>query len=87
VNEALKVDDKNPNALSLLGELELKNDDWVKAKETFRAANDATDGKDSYAILSLVYIFISDFFAFQNNKNHHIKFLLGCSKLIALSYQ
>lgn len=53
VNEALKVDDKNPNALSLLGELELKNDDWVKAKETFRAANDATDGKDSYAILSL----------------------------------
>lgn len=54
MNEALKVDDKNPNALSLLGELELKNDDWVKAKETFRAANDATDGKDSYAILSLV---------------------------------
>uniref|UniRef100_M4D9K2 Uncharacterized protein n=1 Tax=Brassica campestris TaxID=3711 RepID=M4D9K2_BRACM len=54
VNEALKVDDKNPNALSLLGELELKNDDWVKAKETLRAANDATDGKDSYAILSLV---------------------------------
>uniref|UniRef100_A0A1J3CQK1 RNA polymerase-associated protein CTR9-like protein n=1 Tax=Noccaea caerulescens TaxID=107243 RepID=A0A1J3CQK1_NOCCA len=53
VNEALKVDDKNPNALSLLGELELKSDDWVKAKETFRAANDATDGKDSYAILSL----------------------------------
>ncbi|WZY84448.1 hypothetical protein YC2023_030832 [Brassica napus] len=53
VNEALKVDDKNPNALSLLGELELKNDDWVKAKETLRAANDATDGKDSYAILSL----------------------------------
>ncbi|CAN6821012.1 unnamed protein product [Brassica oleracea] len=53
VNEALKVDDKNTNALSLLGELELKNDDWVKAKETLRAANDATDGKDSYAILSL----------------------------------
>ncbi|KFK39891.1 rna polymerase-associated protein ctr9 [Arabis alpina] len=52
-NEALKVDDKNANALSLLGELELKNDDWVKAKETFRAASDATDGKDSYAILSL----------------------------------
>lgn len=59
MNEALKVDDKNPNALSLLGELELKNDDWVKAKETLRAANDATDGKDSYAILSLVYILIS----------------------------
>lgn len=84
MNEALKVDDKNPNALSLLGELELKNDDWVKAKETFRAANDATDGKDSYAILSLVYIFISiSLMRFRINKNHHIKFLLGCSKYIA----
>ena len=38
----------------MLGDLELKNDDWVKAKETFRSASDATDGKDSYAILSLV---------------------------------
>eukprot|EP00257_Ricinus_communis_P015120 XP_015572970.1 protein CTR9 homolog [Ricinus communis] len=53
VNEALKVNDKCPNALSMLGDLELKNDDWVKAKETFRAASEATDGKDSYAILSL----------------------------------
>lgn len=61
MNEALKVDDKNPNALSLLGELELKNDDWVKAKETLRAANDATDGKDSYAILSLVYYYYFHF--------------------------
>ncbi|XWS26610.1 hypothetical protein CRYUN_Cryun26dG0045500 [Craigia yunnanensis] len=52
-NEALKVNDKCPNALSMLGDLELKNDDWVKAKETFRSASDATDGKDSYAILSL----------------------------------
>jgi uncharacterized protein HemY len=50
------VNDKCPNALSMLGELELKNDDWVKAKETFRAASDATDGKDSYATLSLVCI-------------------------------
>lgn len=40
----------------MLGELELKNDDWVKAKETFRAASDATDGKDSYATLSLVHM-------------------------------
>lgn len=48
---------KYPNALSMLGDLELKNDDWVKAKETFRAASDATDGKDSYATLSLVHIF------------------------------
>ena len=50
------MNDKCPNALSMLGELELKNDDWVKAKETFRAASDATDGKDSYATLSLVCI-------------------------------
>ncbi|KAL2327259.1 hypothetical protein Fmac_020686 [Flemingia macrophylla] len=53
VNDALKVNDKCPNALSMLGELELKNDDWVKAKETLRAASDATEGKDSYATLSL----------------------------------
>ncbi|KDP33904.1 hypothetical protein JCGZ_07475 [Jatropha curcas] len=53
VNEALKVNDKCPNALSMLGDLELKNDDWVKAKETLRAASEATDGKDSYATLSL----------------------------------
>lgn len=53
VHDGLKVNDKCPNALSMLGELELKNDDWVKAKETFRAASDATDGKDSYATLSL----------------------------------
>ena len=42
----------------MLGSLELKSDDWVKAKDTFRAAGDATDGKDSYATLSLVCIFI-----------------------------
>ncbi|XP_022729017.1 protein CTR9 homolog isoform X2 [Durio zibethinus] len=56
VNEALKVNDKCPNALSMLGDLELKNDDWVKAKETFRSASDATNGRDSYAILSLVLV-------------------------------
>ncbi|CAI0387866.1 unnamed protein product [Linum tenue] len=54
VNEALKLNNKCPNALSMLGELELKNDDWVKAKETLRAASEATDGmKDSYATLAL----------------------------------
>ncbi|KAF3439669.1 hypothetical protein FNV43_RR17947 [Rhamnella rubrinervis] len=53
VNDALKVNEKCPNALSMLGDLELKNDDWVKAKETFRAASEATEGKDSYATLSL----------------------------------
>ncbi|PRQ46953.1 putative 43kDa postsynaptic protein [Rosa chinensis] len=53
VNDALKVNNKSPNALLMLGDLELKNDDWVKAKETFRAASEATEGKDSYATLSL----------------------------------
>ncbi|KAJ8641267.1 hypothetical protein MRB53_017961 [Persea americana] len=53
IGNALKVNEKCPNALSMLGSLELKSDDWVKAKDTFRAAGDATDGKDSYATLSL----------------------------------
>ncbi|KAF9607084.1 hypothetical protein IFM89_031588 [Coptis chinensis] len=37
----------------MIGALELKNDDWLKAKETLRAAREATDGKDSYSALSL----------------------------------
>ena len=52
----------------MLGDLELKNDDWVKAKETFRAAQDATDGKDSYATLCLVHILLFKahlYFSFQ----------------------
>ncbi|GMN53019.1 hypothetical protein TIFTF001_022163 [Ficus carica] len=53
VNDALKVNPKCPKALSMLGDLELKNDDWVKAKETLRAASEATEGKDSYDTLSL----------------------------------
>uniref|UniRef100_A0A7N0ZW54 Uncharacterized protein n=1 Tax=Kalanchoe fedtschenkoi TaxID=63787 RepID=A0A7N0ZW54_KALFE len=53
VSDALKVNEKCPTALAMLGSLELKKDDWVKAKETFRAASEATDGKDSYATLSL----------------------------------
>ncbi|KAL9264331.1 CTR9-like protein [Drosera capensis] len=53
VGEALKVKEKCPNALSLLGNLELKNDEWVKAKETFRAASEAAGGNDSYASLCL----------------------------------
>ncbi|KAA8523306.1 hypothetical protein F0562_009729 [Nyssa sinensis] len=53
IGDALKVDAKCPNALLMLGDVELKNDDWVKAKDTFRAAKDATDGKDSYATLCL----------------------------------
>ncbi|XP_059634757.1 protein CTR9 homolog [Cornus florida] len=53
IGDALKVDDKCPNALLMLGDLELKNDDWVKAKDTFRAAKDAAAGQDSYATLCL----------------------------------
>ena len=41
----------------MLGDLELKNDDWVKAKETFRAASEASEGKHSYDTLSLVRLF------------------------------
>ncbi|KAF9619931.1 hypothetical protein IFM89_010242, partial [Coptis chinensis] len=56
IGEAIKVNEKCPDILSMLGALELKNDDWLKAKETFRAAaaRKATDGKDSYYALSLV---------------------------------
>lgn len=54
IRDALNIDEKCPNALLMLGDLELKNDDWVKAKDTFKAAKDATDGKDSYATLCLV---------------------------------
>ncbi|KAK4368595.1 hypothetical protein RND71_012387 [Anisodus tanguticus] len=53
ISDALKVNEKCPDALLMLGDLELKNDDWVKAKETFRAAKDVTDGNDSYATLCL----------------------------------
>lgn len=51
--DALKVDGKCENALLMLGDLELKNDDWVKAKETFRAAKDIADRNESYASLCL----------------------------------
>lgn len=52
------MNEKCADALLMLGDLELKNDDWVKAKETFRAAKDATDGNDSYATLCLVHMFV-----------------------------
>ncbi|MFS7991242.1 putative RNA polymerase-associated protein Ctr9 [Helianthus anomalus] len=53
IHDALQMDGKNPDALCMLGDLELKNDDWLKAKDTFRAAKDASNGKDSYATLCL----------------------------------
>ncbi|RZC85585.1 hypothetical protein C5167_041769 [Papaver somniferum] len=51
------INEKCPNALSMLGSLELQNDDLVEAKDTFQAAKKASDGNDSYAILSLVHKF------------------------------
>nr|GEY33866.1 protein CTR9 homolog [Tanacetum cinerariifolium] len=47
------VNDKNPDALCMLGHLELKNDDWVKAKDTFRASKDASNEKETYVTLCL----------------------------------
>nr|GEV81338.1 protein CTR9 homolog [Tanacetum cinerariifolium] len=51
--DALEVNDKNPDALCMLGHLELKNDDWIKAKDTFRATKDAFNEKYSYVTLCL----------------------------------
>lgn len=56
VGEALRINDKCPGAIAILGCLELKNDEWVRAKETFRAASEAADGKDFYASVCLVGI-------------------------------
>uniref|UniRef100_A0A0D6R6J2 Uncharacterized protein n=1 Tax=Araucaria cunninghamii TaxID=56994 RepID=A0A0D6R6J2_ARACU len=53
IGDALKVDPRSSNALSMLGNMELKTDDWLKAKVTFKNAQDVTDGRDSYANLSL----------------------------------
>ncbi|KAI3892103.1 hypothetical protein MKX03_025269 [Papaver bracteatum] len=46
--------EKCPNSLSMLGSLELRNHDWVEAKDRFQAAKKVSDGNDSYAILPLV---------------------------------
>jgi hypothetical protein len=52
--DALKIDEKNPNALSMLGSLELQFDEtWLTAKEHFRIAKEATKG-DTYSLLQLV---------------------------------
>lgn len=53
IEKALEVNDKCPDAYSMRGTLELKNDDWLTAKATFVKAKEATDGKDSYTALSL----------------------------------
>lgn len=54
IGDALKINSKYPNALSMLGSLELQNDEnWLTAKERFRDAKDATGGKDPYSLLQL----------------------------------
>ncbi|XP_066348969.1 protein CTR9 homolog [Miscanthus floridulus] len=53
IGDALKMDEKNPNALSMLGSLELQSDEtWLTAKEHFRNAKEVTKG-DTYSLLQL----------------------------------
>lgn len=53
VGESLKVKEKCPDGLTMLGGLELKNSEWVKAKATFRAASEAAEKNDPYVTLCL----------------------------------
>ncbi|KAL8159069.1 hypothetical protein V2J09_000606 [Rumex salicifolius] len=53
VGESLKVKEKCPNGLTMLGGLELKNSEWVKAKATFRAASEAAEKNDPYVTICL----------------------------------
>ncbi|CAI9787595.1 unnamed protein product [Fraxinus pennsylvanica] len=51
--DALKVDEKCPDALLMLGDLNLKSDYWVRAKEIFQAVENSTDWQDRYATVCL----------------------------------
>ncbi|CAI9787594.1 unnamed protein product [Fraxinus pennsylvanica] len=53
IGDALKVDEKCPDALLMLGDLKLKSDYWVRAKDIFLRAKEATDWQDSYATVCL----------------------------------
>ncbi|MCO5577224.1 hypothetical protein L7F22_031049 [Adiantum nelumboides] len=53
INESLRMEENNVDALSFRGNVELKADDWLKAKETFKAVQQLTDGKDAYSLLAL----------------------------------
>ncbi|CAM6088195.1 unnamed protein product [Calypogeia fissa] len=52
VSKVLKVIENCADALSVRGSLELKADDWLKAKETYKSIQVA-DGKDNYSTLAL----------------------------------
>ncbi|CAA3021314.1 CTR9 homolog [Olea europaea subsp. europaea] len=53
IGDALKVDEKCPDALLMLGDLKLKSDYWVRAKDIFLTAKEANDLRDSYATVCL----------------------------------
>lgn len=53
ISDALSLDQNNVDALSFRGNIELKTDDWLKAKETFKSVQQLTDGKDAYSLLAL----------------------------------
>lgn len=48
------MDEKCPDALLMLGDLKLKSDYWVRAKDIFLTAKEANDLRDSYATVCLV---------------------------------
>ena len=48
IGEALKVDKTSVNVITMLGNLELKIDDWLKEKQTIKTAQNVSDGKDAY---------------------------------------
>ena len=54
ISDAIRMDENNLDALSFRGNVELKADDWLKAKETFKLVQQQTDGKDAYSLLALV---------------------------------
>ncbi|KAG0580584.1 hypothetical protein KC19_4G184500 [Ceratodon purpureus] len=53
VNKALNANDRNVEALSVRGNLEVKTDDWLKAKDTFKGILEIKEGNDNYAMLAL----------------------------------
>lgn len=53
IGEELKVDKTSVNVITMLGNLELKIDDWLKAKETIKTTQNVSDRKDAYADISL----------------------------------
>ncbi|EFJ08114.1 hypothetical protein SELMODRAFT_161156, partial [Selaginella moellendorffii] len=53
VQKGLKEDDNDVDILSFRGSLELKADEWLKAKDTLKGIQSVSDGKDSFSNLAL----------------------------------